>query len=88
MRSSKNRFKDLKYKNVISKDIYDLENQFVVVHGFKSKDFALGYAELLKINKDYKIDNENFVILSFNYKIIQVHKNLHEYKSAILTPKP
>lgn len=79
---------DLKYKNVVSKDIYDVENQFVVVHGFKSRDFALGYAELLKNNKDYRIRNENFVILSSNYKIIQVHKNLMDYKNFVLTPKP
>ncbi len=80
--------KDLKYKNRVSKDIYTLEDQYVVVHGFKSKDFALGYAELLKKNKDYRIKDENFVILSSNYKIIQVHKNIEEYKSQILTPKP
>ena len=72
---------DLKYKNVVSKDIYNLEDQFVVVHGFKSKDFALGYAELIKNNKDYRIDDENFVILSNNYKIIQVHKNMADYKA-------
>lgn len=74
--------KDLKYKNLVSKDIYNLEDQFVVVHGFKSKDFALGYAELLKNNKDYRVANENFVILSDNYKIIQVHKNLEDYKKS------
>ncbi len=79
---------DLGYKNVISKDIYNLEDEFVVAHGFRSKDFALGYVELLKVNKDYRIDLENFVILSSNYKIIQVHKNLEEYKDQVLTPKP
>lgn len=79
---------ELKYRNIVSKDIYNLEDQFVVVHGFKSKNFALGYAELLKINKDYKVDNENFVILSSNYKIVQVHKNLDSYKMELLTPKP
>ncbi|MFK5973083.1 MAG: hypothetical protein QM485_07360 [Flavobacteriaceae bacterium] len=84
----KKSIKDLKYKNIVSKDIYNLEDQFVVVHGFKSKEYALGYAELLKINRDYKIDNENFVILSSNYKIIQIHKNLQEYKNTLLTPKP
>ena len=47
-----------------------------------------GYVELLKINKDYRIDNENFVILSSNYQIVQVHKNLQDYKNQILTPKP
>lgn len=80
--------KDLKYKNVVSKDIYNLEDLFVVVHGFKSKQRALGYAELLKNNKDYLVGNENFVILSANYKIVQVHKNITEYKNRILTPKP
>ena len=79
---------ELNYKNIVSKDIYNLEDQFVVVHGFKSKDFALGYVELLKVNKDYRIDLENFVILSSNYKIIQVHKNMDEYKQLVLTPKP
>ena len=80
--------KDLKYKNVVSKDIYTLEDQFVNVHGFKSKDRALGYIELLANNKDYRIRNESFVILSSNYKIVQVHKNLKEYRNLVLTPKP
>ena len=80
--------RELNYKNIVSKDIYNLEDQFIVVHGFKSKDFALGYVELLKVNKDYRIDLENFVILSSNYKIIQVHKNMDEYKQLVLTPKP
>ncbi|WP_209066150.1 tetratricopeptide repeat protein [Croceivirga sp. JEA036] len=79
---------ELKYKNKISKDIYNLEDQFVVVHGFKSKDFALGFAELIKNNKDYRITDKNFVILSKNYQTILVHKNLEAYKSQILTPKP
>ncbi len=74
--------KDLKYKNSVSKDIYDLEDEFVVVHGFKSKDFALGYAELLKNNKDYRVAYGNFVILSNNYKIIQIHKNIDEYRNS------
>jgi hypothetical protein len=79
---------DLRYKNSISKDIYNQEEQFVVVHGFRSKEFALGYAELLKNNKEYRVAKGNFVILSSNYKIIQVHKNLEEYKEQLLTPKP
>ncbi|MBT8210087.1 MAG: hypothetical protein KJP14_06120, partial [Eudoraea sp.] len=79
---------DLRYKNVVSRDIYNLEDQFVVVHGFASRDFALGYVELLKNNKDYRIDLFNFVILSANYKVIQVHKNLETYKDKMLTPKP
>lgn len=80
--------KDLRYKNSISKDIYNLEDQFVVVHGFRSKDFALGFAELIKKNRDYRIKDGNFVILSKNYQTILVHKNLETYKSQVLTPKP
>lgn len=70
---------DLHYHNKVSKDMYDLEDEFVVVHGFTSHDRALGYAELLKNNKDYRVDRENFVILSDNYQIVQVHKNLQDY---------
>ena len=80
--------KELRYKNIVSKDIYNLEDQFVVVHGFKSKDFALGFSELIEKNKDYRIKAENFVILSKNYQTILVHKNLEAYKSQLLTPKP
>lgn len=80
--------KELRYTNIISKDIYNLEDQFVVVHGFKSKDFALGFAELLKNNRNYRIKDENFVILSSNYKIVQVHKNIEDYNNQPLTPKP
>ncbi len=79
---------DLRYKNIVSKDTYTLEDQFVVVHGFKSKDFALGFAELIKKNRDYLIKDKNFVILSKNYQTILIHKNLETYKSEILTPKP
>ena len=80
--------KDLKYKNVVSRDIYDLEQQFVVVHGFKARDYALGFAELIKNNRDYRIKDENFVISSTNYQIIQVHKNYSDYKVKMLTPEP
>ena len=79
--------KDLKYKNIVSKDIYNLENQYVVVHGFKSKDYALGFSELIKNNKDYRIKDENFVILSKNYQIILIHKNIDAYMAQLLTPK-
>ncbi len=80
--------KDLNYPNRVSRDIYDLEDEFIVVHGFRSRDFALGFVELLKKNRDYRIDNENFVILSANYKVVQIHKNLPEYLDQVQSPKP
>lgn len=72
----------------LSKDIYNPDILFVVVHGLLSSERALGFAELLKNNKDYRIRNENFVILSKNYKTVQVHKNLEAYleQSKSLNP--
>ena len=80
--------KDLAYKNKISKDIYNLEDQFVLVHGFKSKEFALGFVELINTNRKYRVKKENFVISSKNYKIIQVHKNINAYMAQVEYPKP
>jgi len=61
-----------------SKDIYNQNTIFVVVHGFKSIDGALGLADVFK---DYKhqIDKVHFAISSPNYQTIQIHKNLEEY---------
>ena len=80
--------KDLGYRNTVSRDIYNLEEEFIVVHGFPSESYAMGYVELLKNNRDYRINRENFVILSSNYKVVQVHKNLEEYRTQLQTPKP
>jgi tetratricopeptide (TPR) repeat protein len=80
--------KDLKYKNSVSIDVFNIENQFLVVHGFISEDFALGFGELIKNNREYRVTKQNFVILSTNYKILQVHKNLQAYKNRVVTPKP
>ncbi len=79
---------ELRYKNLVSRDIYDLEEEFVVVHGFASREFALGFAELIRKNRKYRIAHENFVILSDNYKVVQVHKNLREYLNQLQIPKP
>ncbi|MCB0374693.1 MAG: tetratricopeptide repeat protein, partial [Sinomicrobium sp.] len=76
---------ELKYDYLnASKDIYDGELIFIVVHGFESEDRALGYAELLSINKKYRIRDESFPITSENYRIVQIHKNLDAYKKEKL----
>ncbi len=73
--------KNLNYTHInVSKDVYDVSQTFVVVHGFKNEEFALGYAELLKINKKYRIKRPNWIILADHYKTIQIHKNLETYK--------
>ena len=64
-------------------DIYDPNQDFVVVHYITSKDRAEGLAELLKINKKYTITQPSFEISSTNYKIIQIHKNVDDYLSTL-----
>ena len=61
-----------------SKDYYNNIVTFVVLHGLKSYDGAMGLAEML--DKKTEIQKINsFVISSENYKTIQIHKNLEEY---------
>nr|WP_229720438.1 hypothetical protein [Winogradskyella helgolandensis] len=71
----------------VSKDLYDKNTTFVVVHGLKSINGAKGFGELLKSEeKDKrgrvikpKITRPYFAISSPNYAIIQRHKNLIAY---------
>ncbi|WP_439152095.1 tetratricopeptide repeat protein [Winogradskyella sp.] len=70
-----------------SKDVYDENTTFVVVHGLKSIAGASGFAQLLQTDeKDKrgrpvkpKITKPYFAISSPNYSIIQRHKNLSAY---------
>lgn len=85
----KQSLEDLEYNQITySQDQYNLDTVFVSIHGFTSKLRAQGYAELLNINKDYLVDNENFVISSSDYKIIQIYKNLEGYLSQITKINP
>ena len=71
--------KDIKYYDLTSsKDKYNANTTFVVVHGIKSFQGAQGFNDILK---DYKknIDKDHFAISSDNYEVIQIHKNLDVY---------
>ncbi|RLD28172.1 MAG: hypothetical protein DRI75_07610 [Bacteroidetes bacterium] len=75
--------KKVKYFNLsTSKDIFNQNTIFVVVHGFKSINGALGFAEILKGYK-HPINKEHFAISSPNYQTIQIHKNLEEYLKSL-----
>jgi len=65
-----------------SKDMYNGNTVFVVVHGLTSIQGALGFGELLKENKQ-NIEHEYFGISSRNYQIIQIHKNLELYLKSL-----
>lgn len=71
---------DLNYNQLsTSIDVYDPDISFVTVHGLKRKETSLGFAELLQINKDYKVEREPLVISQENYRVIQIQKNLEAY---------
>ncbi len=80
--------KKIKYFDLsTSKDVYDENITFVVVHGLTSIQGASGFAQLLvSEEKDErgrpvkpKITKEYFAISSPNYAIVQRHKNLNAY---------
>ncbi|BAO75602.1 tetratricopeptide repeat protein [Winogradskyella sp. PG-2] len=70
-----------------SKDVYNDNTIFVVVHGLKSIQGASGFAQLLQtVDRDEKgrpvkpkITKEYFAISSPNYAIVQRHKNLNAF---------
>ena len=75
-----NSLSELDYKKLsVSVDVYDVEQTFVVVHGLSSKSRSLGFQELLKENKKYKIDREAFVMSAENYRIVQIKKTLRSF---------
>ena len=85
-----NQFAELleqKAKNVnyfdltVSRDVYNRNTTFVVVHGLKSVNGAKGFAQILNEDKKNKakITRPYFSICSENYAIVQRHKNLNAY---------
>ncbi len=71
--------KQIRYYDMsTSKDIYDRNTTFVVVHGLKSIQGAQGFADLLRERKS-KITRSYIAISSDNYEIVQMYKNLNDY---------
>ncbi|MDA8686818.1 hypothetical protein N9L94_07375, partial [Robiginitalea sp.] len=79
-----NSLKDLGYRYRVSSDVFTERENFVVVHGFPSQDYAQGYAELLRNNPNYRIENPSFTIFSAHYKTLQIHKNLQDFNNQNL----
>ena len=71
----------------VSLDYYNKEKTFVVIHGFITREVAANFHLFLEENKKKYMPGKEFVIPSSdNYKVIQVHKKLTEFKNTI-TPK-
>lgn len=63
----------------VSKDVYDINTTFVVVHGLKSINGAKGFTEFLKINHPEILSKSLFAISAQHYTTLQIHKNLDQY---------
>ncbi|WP_300564719.1 gliding motility protein [Flavobacterium sp.] len=63
----------------VSNDVYNETDNFVVVHGITSREYAEYFITLLRDTKEYKIPNPAKVISSDNYSVIQVRKNYDQF---------
>ena len=78
-------------KLTTSFDIYTMTDNFVVIHGMNSEDFAKAIASILKDYKDYQIQDTPIIISSENYLVVQIKKNIDDYlagKFVENAPKP
>lgn len=66
-------------KLTFSYDLYTMSENFVVIHGLKSDEYAKGIASILKEFKEYKIPDKAYIISNENYKIVQIKKNFETY---------
>ena len=66
-------------KYSVSYDFYTENENFVVIHGIASREYANFFIELLRDTKGYKITMPSEIISSDNYAVIQVKKNYAEY---------
>lgn len=72
----------------ISLDIYTMTDNFVVIHGMKSEEYAKGIASILKEFKEYKIQDTPIIISTENYTVVQIKKNLQDYIDGKLVDNP
>lgn len=72
----------------VSQDVYNDKLKFVVVHGLDTYSKAEGFAELLNINKKYKVEIIPVIVSSENYRVIQLKKNLDTYIELINKQEP
>ena len=69
------------YNNNItwSNDIYTMNQNFIVIHGFNSKLAAQDAVSVLQDYKTYKITEAPYIISTEDYKVVQIKKNFTEF---------
>ena len=77
---------DFGYSGEVTQDVYNAEQNFVVVHDFTSIAGANSFAQRLTEDDKYAIDKKYFYISTPNYRIVQIHKNIETYLDSLNTP--
>jgi tetratricopeptide (TPR) repeat protein len=67
----------------VSNDLYNLTDNFIVLHGLKDKTTAESILNYLQTNKDFLIKEIPIIISAEDYKVLMIKKNL----DAFLTKK-
>ena len=62
-----------------SSDLYTIDKDIIVIHGFKNQENAKSVLSVLQEFKDYKIKDKAYIISSEDYKVIQFKKNIDEW---------
>ncbi len=73
-------------ENVVKLDYtfegYKEKEKFLVIQGPTSEGYAKSISNLLKENKDYKLEEPAIVLSNENYKVVQIKKNLDDYLAS------
>ena len=69
-------------------DLYTETDNFLIIHGFATKEAASGMANVLKDHKDFKVSDTPIIISSWNYQIVQMRKNLDQFLAGPETELP
>lgn len=64
---------------ILTEDIYDLDNNLYMIHGFVTPEVAEATRDYLKVNKKYMIKEPAFVISNEDYKIVLANKKLNDF---------
>lgn len=72
-------FTELEYSLKITEEVYNSNQNFLVVHGLSSLLGAKGLAEILIKEEHVSDDFDYFAISEDNYSTIQIYKNLDDY---------
>lgn len=64
---------------VLSTDIYTVDQNFIIIHGFNSKLAAEDAMTILQDYKKYKITEPLYIISTEDYKVVQIKKNFTEF---------